>query len=131
MARDSTCNTRLICSEFSSACTAVRNLKAPAWASRLSVGAIMKTPISIAQDNHYTPIQFSHALNAAVETPSALTSPVQLQSFRVPWAPLQTAARETQAPDAAAPGPQLSLAAWPETLLAAPSQIKLLSSTGQ
>src|SRR5712671_5307783 len=63
-------------------------------AARLSVGEIMKTPISVAQDNHFTPIQFMPVVTVAAEIQSPLASPVKLQAFRVPWAPLKPATRE-------------------------------------
>ncbi len=54
----------------------------------------MKTPTRAAQDVHHTSIQFAQTVSDASEFPL-----VRLQTFRVPWAPLQTANRETKAPD--------------------------------
>jgi hypothetical protein len=54
----------------------------------------MKTPTRASQDDHHTSIQFAQTLSGASEFPL-----VRLQTFRVPWAPLQTANRETEATD--------------------------------
>ena len=78
----------------------------------------MKTGIRVTQETYRTSIQFAHALAAAAENPSPLTSTVRLQAFRVPWAPLKGANSALASPRNA-PTLRRDCDASPQTLLVA------------